>query len=127
MPHYNHDRLWTMDEWVIYLHFGRIYAAILGFEEWFRREFQAFQVSMRIFDHEDEHLNRADNRFPLTTEQWNDRRILLRNLHDDFTEYTDRVRVQTRQIQQAVANQNQQHAANHPQNQNPDDDVIVLD
>ena len=124
MPHYNSDRPWTNEEWVIYLHTGRIHCAILGYEEWHRREYQAFQISLRIFDHEEEHLRRPDNLFPLTTKEWDDRRALLRRLHDDFTEFTNRVRVQTAQIQQAVANQH--NGANQNQNQDPDDDVIVL-
>ena len=79
---------------------------------------------MRIYDNDDDHFNRADNLFPLSTKEWDDRRALLARLQDDFTTYTDRVRVQTAQIQQAVANQ--QNALNQNQNQDPDDDVIVL-
>ena len=40
MPHYNHNRPWNNQEWVEYLHFGRIQCAELGFQEWFRHEIE---------------------------------------------------------------------------------------
>ena len=120
MPHYNHDRPWTNEEWVTYLHQGRIHCSILGYPEWFRREWQAFQTSLRIYDHETSWVNRENNMFPPTNKERDERRALLPRLHDDFAEYANLVRIQTAQIQQNVANQ--QNAAN----QNQDDDVVAL-
>ena len=120
MPHYNHNRPWSNQEWIEYLHFGRIQCAVLGFQEWFRREWASFQISLRIYDHETNWVNRENNLFPPTEKERQDRRALLRRLHDDFTEFTNLVRVQTQQIQQNVANQ--QNAANQDQ----DDDVVAL-
>ena len=120
MPHYNHDRPWNNQEWVTYLHFGRIQCAELGFQEWFRREWHSFSISLRIYDHEITWAHRTNNRFPPTEQEKDERRALLRRLHDDFTEFTNLVRVQTAQIQRNVAKEH--NAAN----QDPDDDVVAL-
>ena len=121
MPHYNHDRPWTNDEWVVYLHFGRIQCSVLGYQEWFRREWQNFQISIRIYDHETTWVNRENNRFPVSSKERADRRALLRRLNDDFAEFTNLVRVQTAMIQQNVANQHQNAG-----NQDQEDDVVAL-
>ena len=122
MPHYNHDRPWTHDEWVAYLHFGRIQCSVLGFQEWYRREWESFQISIRIYDHETSWVNRENNRFPISSKERAERRALLRTLNEDFTEFINLVRVQTATIQRNVANQHQNAG-----NQVEEYEVIELD
>ena len=122
MPHYNHNRPWTNEEWVAYLHFGRIQCSVLGFQEWYRREWESFQISLRIYDHETSWVNRENNRFPISSKERAERRALLRTLNEDFTEFINLVKVQTATIQRNVANQHRNAG-----NQVEEYEVIALD
>ena len=69
-------------------------------------ELESWSIAMMLFDNEERHLRRPENRRPLNDEDWARRRRLLHDLGNQLTKFLVLIQAEDLKIKNAVARAN---------------------